>query len=132
MAMTINTNINSLNAQRNAQATQMSLSTSIQRLSSGLRVNSAKDDAAGIAIVHGGIPAPLAIAIAGAAAAAVGLTFGYPALRLRGPYFAVGMLGVAEAIRVAVTVAEPVTGGGKGLVLPPEDVLDAEIGRAHV
>ena len=50
MAMTINTNINSLNAQRNAQATQMSLSTSIQRLSSGLRVNSAKDDAAGLAI----------------------------------------------------------------------------------
>ena len=35
------------------------------------------------------------------------------------------MLGVAEAIRIAVTVAEPVTGGGKGLVLPPEDVLDA-------
>ena len=50
MAMTINTNINSLNAQRNAQATQMSLSTSMQRLSSGLRVNSAKDDAAGLAI----------------------------------------------------------------------------------
>src|SRR5450830_1882655 len=50
MAMTINTNINSLNAQRNASATQMSLSTSIQRLSSGLRVNSAKDDAAGLAI----------------------------------------------------------------------------------
>ncbi|MDD0840109.1 flagellin [Curvibacter sp. HBC61] len=50
MAMTINTNLSSLNAQRNAQATQMSLSTSIQRLSSGLRVNSAKDDAAGLAI----------------------------------------------------------------------------------
>ena len=50
MAMTINTNINSLNAQRNAAANQMSLSTSIQRLSSGLRVNSAKDDAAGLAI----------------------------------------------------------------------------------
>ena len=52
MAMTINTNINSLNAQRNAQATQMSLSTSIQRLSSGLRVNSAKDDAAGMQIAN--------------------------------------------------------------------------------
>jgi len=50
MAMTINTNINSLDAQRNASATQMSLSTSIQRLSSGLRVNSAKDDAAGLSI----------------------------------------------------------------------------------
>ena len=50
MAMTINTNIMSLNAQRNASASQMSLSTSMQRLSSGLRVNSAKDDAAGMAI----------------------------------------------------------------------------------
>jgi flagellin len=50
MAMTINTNIMSLNAQRNATSSQMSLATSMQRLSSGLRVNSAKDDAAGIAI----------------------------------------------------------------------------------
>jgi flagellin len=50
MAMTINTNIMSLNAQRNASASQNSLATSMQRLSSGLRVNSAKDDAAGLAI----------------------------------------------------------------------------------
>ncbi|MDD0811824.1 flagellin [Curvibacter sp. RS43] len=50
MAMTINTNVNSLSAQRNAATSQSSLSTSIQRLSSGLRVNSAKDDAAGLAI----------------------------------------------------------------------------------
>lgn len=50
MAMTINTNIMSLNAQRNASTSQMSLATSMQRLSSGLRVNSAKDDAAGLAI----------------------------------------------------------------------------------
>ena len=50
MAMTINTNIMSLNAQRNASASQMSLATSMQRLSSGLRINSAKDDAAGLAI----------------------------------------------------------------------------------
>lgn len=50
MAMTINTNVMSLNAQRNASASQMSLATSMQRLSSGLRVNSAKDDAAGMAI----------------------------------------------------------------------------------
>ena len=50
MAMTINTNVNSLNAQRNAMATQNSLATSMQRLSSGLRVNSARDDAAGLAI----------------------------------------------------------------------------------
>ena len=47
---TINTNIQSLNAQRNLNASQLSLSTSMQRLSSGLRVNSAKDDAAGLAI----------------------------------------------------------------------------------
>jgi flagellin len=50
MASTINTNIPSLNAQRNLSASQSSLNTSIQRLSSGLRINSAKDDAAGLAI----------------------------------------------------------------------------------
>ncbi|XAH23042.1 flagellin [Xylophilus sp. GW821-FHT01B05] len=50
MASTINTNIVSLNAQRNLSASQTSLATSMQRLSSGLRVNSAKDDAAGLAI----------------------------------------------------------------------------------
>jgi flagellin len=50
--MTINTNIISLNAQRNLNASQSSLSTSMQRLSSGLRVNSAKDDAAGLAIAE--------------------------------------------------------------------------------
>ena len=50
MAMTINTNVNSLTAQRNAINTQNSLATSMQRLSSGLRVNSAKDDAAGLAV----------------------------------------------------------------------------------
>ena len=46
----INTNISSLNAQRNLSASSSSLSTSLQRLSSGLRINSAKDDAAGLAI----------------------------------------------------------------------------------
>lgn len=52
MAMTINTNLQSLNAQRNLGTSQSSLSTSMQRLSSGLRVNSAKDDAAGLAIAE--------------------------------------------------------------------------------
>ena len=52
MPQTINTNINSLTAQRNLNSTQSSLSTSMQRLSSGLRVNSAKDDAAGLAIAE--------------------------------------------------------------------------------
>jgi flagellin len=50
MAQTINTNISSLNAQRNLSMSKDALSVSLQRLSSGLRVNSAKDDAAGLAI----------------------------------------------------------------------------------
>ena len=50
MPQTINTNVSSLNSQRNLNTSQMSLATSMQRLSSGLRVNSAKDDAAGLAI----------------------------------------------------------------------------------
>lgn len=52
MPQTINTNINSLNAQRNLNSSQSSLAVSMQRLSSGLRVNSAKDDAAGLAIAE--------------------------------------------------------------------------------
>ena len=50
MAQVINTNFMSLNAQRNLSTSGNSLATSIQRLSSGLRINSAKDDAAGLAI----------------------------------------------------------------------------------
>ena len=50
MAMTINTNVVSINAQRNLGLSGSSLGTTMQRLSSGLRVNSAKDDAAGLAI----------------------------------------------------------------------------------
>ncbi len=52
MPATINTNIASLNAQRSFSASQSSLSTSMARLASGLRVNSAKDDAAGLAIAE--------------------------------------------------------------------------------
>lgn len=51
MPQVINTNIASLNAQRNLDKSQGALQTSLQRLSSGLRVNSAKDDAAGLAII---------------------------------------------------------------------------------
>jgi len=50
MALTINTNVMSLNAQRNLGKSQSALGKSMQRLSSGLRINSAKDDAAGLAI----------------------------------------------------------------------------------
>ena len=51
MPQVINTNVASLNAQRNLDKSQGALQTSLQRLSSGLRINSAKDDAAGLAIV---------------------------------------------------------------------------------
>jgi flagellin len=52
MSMTINTNLVSMNAQRNQGTSQLSLATSMQRLSSGLRVNSARDDAAGLGIAE--------------------------------------------------------------------------------
>ena len=52
MTLSINTNIASIDAQRNLSASQNSLSTSMQRLSSGLRINSAKDDAAGLSIAE--------------------------------------------------------------------------------
>jgi len=52
MSQTINTNLMSLNAQRNLNTTQASMAMAVQRLSSGLRVNSAKDDAAGLAIAE--------------------------------------------------------------------------------
>ncbi len=52
MAQTINTNVYSLNAQRNLNRSQEGLATSLQRLSSGLRVNSARDDAAGLAVAQ--------------------------------------------------------------------------------
>ena len=50
MAVVINTNVASLNAQRNLNKSQLGLNRSMQRLSSGMRINSAKDDAAGLAI----------------------------------------------------------------------------------
>ena len=52
MALTVNTNIFSLNAQRNLQKSQSDLGTSLQRLSTGLRINSAKDDAAGLFVAE--------------------------------------------------------------------------------
>lgn len=53
MASVVNTNVMSINAQRNLMSTQADMATTIQRLSSGLRINSAKDDAAGLAIAEG-------------------------------------------------------------------------------
>ncbi|MBI5041521.1 MAG: flagellin, partial [Gammaproteobacteria bacterium] len=53
MAQVINTNVMSLNSQRALSGSQGSLMTSLERLSTGLRINSAKDDAAGLAIATG-------------------------------------------------------------------------------
>ena len=50
MALTVNTNVSSLNAQRNLTKSGEGLATSMERLSSGMRINSAKDDAAGLQI----------------------------------------------------------------------------------
>lgn len=52
MALIVNSNLASLNAQRNLSNSQNDLNTSLQRLSSGLRVNSAKDDAAGLFVAQ--------------------------------------------------------------------------------
>ncbi|MGV6857685.1 MAG: flagellin N-terminal helical domain-containing protein [bacterium] len=53
MASVVNTNVMSINAQRNLMKTQNDMASTIQRLSSGLRINSAKDDAAGLAVSEG-------------------------------------------------------------------------------
>ncbi len=53
MALVVNTNVASLNAQRNLSGAATNLASSLQRLSSGLRINSAKDDAAGLAVATG-------------------------------------------------------------------------------
>jgi branched-chain amino acid transport system permease protein len=75
--------------------------------------------AAGILLAKRLMAWPAAALVAGLAAVLLALLPGYPALRLRCPYFAIAMLGLAETVRVAVTAAEPLTGGGKGLTLPP-------------
>jgi branched-chain amino acid transport system permease protein len=54
----------------------------------------------------------------GAAAVALALVIGYPCLRLKGPYFAIAMLGLNEVMRVLVSYFEGLTGGGSGLSLP--------------
>ncbi len=61
------------------------------------------------------LPASLA---GGIAAAVLALIIGYPCLRLKGPYFAISMLGLNEVMRVVVSYFEGLTGGGLGLSLP--------------
>lgn len=66
---------------------------------------------------HGWYWAPAAAA-GGVAAALLALLIGYPCLRLKGPYFAIAMLGLNEVMRVLVSYFEGLTGGGSGLSLP--------------
>ena len=58
------------------------------------------------------------LAVAGGLSAVVALAIGYPVLRLKGPYFAIAMLGAAEGTRVIVTVWDGLTHGGLGISLP--------------
>jgi len=59
-----------------------------------------------------------ALGVCAAVAALVGVAIGYPVLRLKGPYFAIAMLGAAEGTRVVATVWDSLTHGGLGISLP--------------
>ena len=60
--------------------------------------------------------------VGGLAAVILALIIGYPCLRLKGPYFAISMLGLNEVMRVLVSYFEGLTGGGSGLSLPTQPV----------
>ena len=74
--------------------------------------------ASSLLIVKAGWPWPLACPGGGVAAAGVALVIGWPCLRLKGPYFAIAMLGLNEVLRVIASYYEGLTGGGNGLSLP--------------
>ena len=73
---------------------------------------------AGILIVKLGWPWLAASLAGGVGAVVLALVIGWPCLRLKGPYFAIAMLGLNEVLRVAVSYFEGLTGGGSGLSLP--------------
>ncbi len=73
---------------------------------------------AGILIAKAGWPWLAASLAGGAMAAVLALVIGWPCLRLKGPYFAIAMLGLNEVLRVVVSYYEGLTGGGNGLSLP--------------
>ena len=79
---------------------------------------------AGILIASSGWSWPLAALAGGIAAALLALGIGVPCLRLKGPYFAIAMLGLNEVLRALVSYFERLTGGGNGLSLP---TLDATV-----
>ena len=78
--------------------------------------------AAGILVTtHGWHWGPASV-VGGVAAVILALIIGYPCLRLKGPYFAIAMLGLNEVMRVLVSYFEGLTGGGSGLSFPPQRV----------
>jgi len=80
--------------------------------------------AGGILITQHGWPWPVASLGGGAAALVLAAVIGGPCLRLKGPYFAIAMLGLNEVLRALVSYFEGLTGGGNGLSLP---TLDASV-----
>ncbi len=80
--------------------------------------------AGAILVAGAGWPWPLAALAGGAAAVVLAVVIGYPCLRLKGPYFAIAMLGLNEVLRALVSYFEGLTGGGNGLSLP---TLDASV-----
>ena len=72
-----------------------------------------------------GWPWPAAAVAGGGAAGVLALLIGYPCLRLKGPYFAIAMLGLNEVLRALVSYFEGLTGGGNGLSLPTLDATRA-------
>ena len=74
--------------------------------------------AGAILIANAGWPWVPAAAAGGVAACVLALVIGYPCLRLKGPYFAIAMLGLNEVLRALVSYFEALTGGGSGLSLP--------------
>ncbi len=77
--------------------------------------------AAAIAITRYGLPWIPAVLLGGIAASLLALVIGYPCLRLKGPYFAIAMLGLSEVARLLALYLEPLTGGGMGIsrIRPP-------------
>jgi len=80
--------------------------------------------AGALLVASAGWPWPLAALAGGAAAVLLAVAIGYPCLRLKGPYFAIAMLGLNEVLRALVSYFEGITGGGNGLSLP---TLDASV-----
>jgi branched-chain amino acid transport system permease protein len=68
-------------------------------------------------------PWPLAVAASGVAAVALAVPLGWAMLRLRGPYFALGMLGLSQVLSTVASAWSGLTGGGEGIYLPPSASL---------